>query len=333
MSTMTASDIHLVRDLSLENWFTENNINFEWVEDYNLSTVDEQKSLKVQSRVETRDSGVVASYASMMKAGDRFPAIVVLKGVGLDTVPAGLHRFGALKECGVERCSVYLLPEDTDPDFIQELAVRTNTVHGRDLSPSELAIWAKKYSAQGYSTERVASILNVARSRAAVLVRTGKAQDRYTRLGGTATSWAKINQSTANLLYGIGLDDFFKPMTDLCAKHQPNTQIVKASCQALSEASSFEEKTMILEDFKTSASGKKANKPGSNGHSSGNREKLAWHMAKMHLTAVNGLTGQAVVDSLKPGDMENREQIRELAMRVKDVCHDIMELLDNEPIS
>lgn len=323
-TTTTTSHVTMARDNSLEAWFDSQGIKWDWVQDYDLSRVDEKGSLTVQSRVETRDKSLVDLYASQMNNGDVFPAIVVLNGGTTDTIPAGLHRFGALSKNGATHCNAYVLPAATSLDLISDLALRTNTVHGQRLTSSERMAWIKKYNSQGTPTDRIASIMNLSRSVTHKYVRVGGAEDRWTRLGGQPAKFHKLSMGIRDKAASIVMDEHFKTVIEICAKHMPVEKTVKKMCSALAAASSIEEQATILVAFEDECKNESGIRDRRSVTGREKRGKTGWAMFNMHSAAMLKYDMKNIVDSFKPSDSAGRTQTLDNAMMMRDLCDDLI---------
>ena len=332
----TTTRVRQVPDLSLEGWFRDNDISFEYVSEFPISDIDEDSSLKIQSRVETREGVTVGNYVSQMQEGDLFPAIVVYELNGKIVVPSGLHRLGALKRLNQSTSSVYLVDPTTPAEKMEDLALWSNTSHGRDLTSGELMMWATKYNSKGYSGDRLASVLNITPTTAYRMMRIARGQTRYVEtLGGSMNVWAKVNQGNCNELSGVMLDEIFKPMVDICSKYQPETKLVKAVCKKLNDATSVEAKEAIVADFEdTLAEAIKAKKKtGPKRVTASSRKRQAdWGRFNLNSGALAIIPASSIVSSIPLGDIEVTAKVRENAMSTMAKCAEVIRLLDEASI-
>jgi hypothetical protein len=195
-------------------WLDDKGLTWRFVSDFDLSSIDRDKSLANQARLgDSVDAAVVEEYRDAIRRGDRFPAIVIAQAAPRSVAVTidGNHRSEAARAAGLESFGAYVVKARPGTHQVVALTMEANTRHGRPTSTEERvqqALWLVDNLRT--SVDKAAAVVNV--SAGAVRSRWDKvkADRRADEVGLKRYDWDGLGATVRSKLLSVSTDEGFK---------------------------------------------------------------------------------------------------------------------------
>lgn len=150
-----------MRNPDIEQWLDSHQITYKYVDDLDLSSIDQRGSGALQVRDELVDPDVVDTYAADMKAGAVFPPLVVNRRARSTkvTLIGGNQRTAAAHKAGRTTLPAYII--DVETEMAWRLAIEDNRRHGKRATKAEQVGHALRLVALGLTREEAGQIAGV----------------------------------------------------------------------------------------------------------------------------------------------------------------------------
>jgi hypothetical protein len=220
----------------VENWLTSRGVTFKPCRSIPLDKIKREESRRNQARAEALDPEVVDRYVVAVKAGEKFPPIVVYKSGSGFVIIDGNHRDEAHLRAKAEAITVYEVAEDTLPELIELLTVEANIKHGLPTSSAWRVKQALHLIATGQDPEVVYAATGTTATAVANARRIQKADERARRLG--VYNWEVIPATSRTVLVGIQSDPVFAAAAEVVIDTAMTTDDLKPFAKAIRESTS-----------------------------------------------------------------------------------------------
>lgn len=217
------------------------NIEWDYVPELKLASIDRKRSHKNQARVsQPLAPATVYQYKTAMLNGAEFPALVVFPDSASKFVVAdGNHRLEAAIESGRKTHDAYLVVTDDPATKLLITFELNSTVNGLTPTDSDRDLQAVFLVQQGLARSAVAAHLSMSINRIDELMRENTATQRVESLG-FSKIWNKVPRTSRSHLARIKLDPVLESATHCAADWGLSIQevrdLVKAVLAAPSEA-------------------------------------------------------------------------------------------------
>ncbi len=192
----------------VESWLSSRGVQFKPCRRITLDRIKHKESRLNQARSEALDQEVVDRYVVAVRAGEKFPPIVVYKSGSGFMIIDGNHRDEAHLKAGAESITAYEVADDTPSALIELLTIEANTKHGQPTPTAWRVKQALQLLATGeHDTETVMGALGVTLHQVTTAKRLAKADDRARRAG--VYNWETIAATSRALLAGLTSDPVF----------------------------------------------------------------------------------------------------------------------------
>lgn len=172
-----------MHDEQTEIWLKENGVDWEYLEAVPIVSIDVEASKRNQARNEPLDDKLVETYATAMKHGREFPALVAWRKNGKWVLIGGNHRLNAAIAAGREVFDLYQV-NTQDPPTIRLLTWTHNTFCGQRASSKEDLEHAYAYwKAEGGAKNATARKFGVGESALVNLIAEREARARCVKRG------------------------------------------------------------------------------------------------------------------------------------------------------
>jgi hypothetical protein len=220
----------------VESWLTSRGVQFKPCRRIPLDKIKREESRRNQARAEALDVEVVDRYTVALKAGVKFPPIVVYRSGSGYVIIDGNHRDEAHVKAKAETISVYEVNEDTDPGLIELLTVEANTKHGLVTNTAWRLKQAMHLIATGQDPEVAYSATGVSATQVSTARRLVKVDERARRCG--VYNWDVVPATSRAALASVTSDPVFAAAAEVVIDTAMTTEDLKPLLKQVREANS-----------------------------------------------------------------------------------------------
>ena len=188
--TGTSNDLDAYRNPIAERIMEELGLAFELTE-IALGSIDKDRSLSNQARLDPVRAEVVDRYTAALTGGARFPAIIVADLKGRRVIAGGNHRFLAHEAAGEDSIMAYVASVPNEETF-QTLANLDNARHGVESTLEERLLHAADAVSQGATPADAANQFGVSSAQLATFRKATLVIARLRSLGINARAYASL---------------------------------------------------------------------------------------------------------------------------------------------
>lgn len=242
-------------DAKTEQWLDDKGLRYEFYQEFDLSLVDMERSLKNQARISAPlNAAQVEVYTEGMKRGETFPPVVLWESplkAGSFIVVDGNHRVTAGIAAGVS-LSAYVLPPSSSAEAVRVLTYEANTRHGLGTTKAERqqhAIFL--VDNMDRTVEQAAAELNLPYQDLQRYIRGVRTDERIAQLKIPAFIWREVMPSMRLRLMTLRDDDVFRAAMEHCAKMKLNTEEVGDLIRDIRPLGTKEEQLRAIEERNT----------------------------------------------------------------------------------
>lgn len=314
--TDTTTDADVARIPELEEWMTARGIDWRFVPDVALDSIDTVAGLANQARFLALDDAVVERYAADYERGDRFPALVI-RVTGTRHVPiGGNHRTASARRAQLTTHPAYLVTcSDTEAHLI---AVEDNRRHGLPLTDEERIHHALALIDQETHTiPEAADACGVALPKLRHVIASHRTRKRCGRL--QLAGWETFSTTTLSKLDSLADDEVFAATVDALASGSVLAKEVTDLVARLRERPTTKDALDLLVELTGGAEGRV--RPPSGHPPSAERYPRARLLIDLD-RILNYDAGVVAADCQTP------EQARQVANQLKAVARRIKAILD-----
>lgn len=240
-------------DEKTERWLSDKGVQWQYFEEFDLSLVDLERSLKNQARISAPlNSAQVETYTEAMKRGEGFPPIVLwespLKPGTFITVD-GNHRVTSGIAAGVN-LSAYVLPRSTQAELVRQLTYEANTRHGLGTTKAERqqhALWIIENTER--SMQDVAAELNLPYKELQRYILGVRTENRIRNLRIPEFIWRELAPSLRNRLNTLVDDDVFRAAIETAGKMRLNAEETGEFLRDIKTGHTSREMLTIIEEY------------------------------------------------------------------------------------
>lgn len=212
----TKKDLPPTVDLQMESLLTEMGFFYELEPGVLLTEFDRAASLRNQARTDPLDNDLAEGYATAMRNGSVFPALVAWEKSDKEPliIVDGNHRYAALQKLGRGETDTYII-RNADPSKITILTMLANARHGKATSPKERLAQGVYMVDRGATIKEAAFILGIKDTLLTAEVNKGKADMRAIKVGIDRLKWDKLPGGIRARLNQIQTNEVFREMSKL----------------------------------------------------------------------------------------------------------------------
>lgn len=308
-----------MRDPKSEHMLDGQLVDYVYIEDVKVASIDVEKSLHNQARIDPPlYKETVTQYAEALDDGAEFPALIGYytsddKIVLID----GNHRLGAHIKHGTKTVDVYIV--DAAADVVQALTYEANATHGRPPTEEERVRHAIHLKDLGYTNKDAARVVSLSEHKVSTEW-THETMRRRARKLGLTKPFEAIPKSYWSKINAIQNDDVFKVVVSFIAASKSLTRIeITNLISQVREQTTESTQLKVLEEFKLA----KQNEQRTEGRTRHRQD--ARHGILPHLGYIIQADPEAIRNaSLTP---EQRTHVKRQLTKTVAVCHSIMQLL------
>lgn len=297
-------------------WLTELHLEFELVEDLDLTRIDWKASLRNQARFEPIDDDVVERYTEAMARGDRFPPIIAryLGKSGHLVVVGGNHRVAAARKAKVP-LGAYLI--GCTDEVALRISYEDNRRHGLPPSDEERIEQAGHLIALGWTQADASAAVGVSPGKLQRAQQSAAANTRAKEL--EVKGFDALAQGIRWRLATVKSDAVFIAASQLAVDAGLPTQDVFDLVTPLNAARSEAAALALVEDARRASIERVQLK--ASGHSGGPRAPTSARVKLQRaLTEVLMVKASAVAASTLPDQRaELRARVKEAALLLMDI--------------
>lgn len=229
----------------VEQMLAARNIDYDFEANLRISEIRDAEGNQVRFREHRATKDQVQKYATAMKHGATFPAIVVNDAHEL--IDGNTRRAAALKN-GYDTIAAYIC-HGTSPLENRSLSVELNQSNGQSMTDAEIRAFIERAVLEGQHPEikTLSRMTGVRETKIGRWIAETQFRSRATREGITDAHVEVLPDSTRAALNGARLAPVFKELTTLAAEARMPANDVKKVVTAVNSASSEAEALAIVE--------------------------------------------------------------------------------------
>lgn len=250
---MTRSKARHNTSEDVERRLTDKGVTWEFFQEFDLSLIDMERSLKNQARIAAPlNTQQVEVYTEAMKRGETFPPVVLWESPlkpGTYIVVDGNHRAtaGIAAETPL---AAYVLPKSTSAELVRLLTYEANTRHGLGTTKAERqqhAMWIIDNTER--SMQDVAAELNLPYKELQRYVHGVRTDNRIRELRIPEYIWREIAPSSRNRLNTFADDDVFRASIEMAGKMRMNIEEINDFIRDIKVGRTSPEQLKIIADI------------------------------------------------------------------------------------
>ncbi len=229
----------------VEQMLAPRSIDYDFEANLRISEIRDAEGNQVRFREHRATKDQVQKYATAMKHGATFPAIVVNDAHEL--IDGNTRRAAALKN-GYDTIAAYIC-HGTSPLENRSLSVELNQSNGQSMTDAEIRAFIERAVLEGQHPEikTLSRMTGVRETKIGRWIAETQFRSRATREGITDAHVEVLPDSTRAALNGARLAPVFKELTTLAAEARMPANDVKKVVTAVNSASSEAEALAIVE--------------------------------------------------------------------------------------
>ncbi len=234
----------------VEQMLAARNIDYDFEANLRISEIRDAEGNQVRFREHRATKDQVQKYATAMKHGATFPAIVLNDAHEL--IDGNTRRAAALKN-GYDTIAAYIC-HGTTPLENRSLSVELNQSNGQSMTDAEIRAFIERAVLEGQHPEikTLSRMTGVRETKIARWIAETQFRSRATRDGITDAHVEVLPDSTRAALNATRLEPVFKELTTLAAEARMPANDVKKVVTAVNSASSEGEALAIVESERRS---------------------------------------------------------------------------------
>lgn len=241
---------HAAQREETEQWLDSKGVQWVFVPDVSLDSIDKEKSLRNQARItQVLNEERLETYTEAMERGDVFPAAVAYLVEGMYVLIDGNHRLQAAENAG-KKLSLYVVDSDTDSRTIITMTYEANAKHGLPNSVEDRQLHAVYLLRSGAaSQEVVAAALNLSKGQVQKAWQKSKADERAHEMGILERQWVQLPVASRLRLGAIRTDEGFSAMADLAIRGGLSSAEIDQHVVAINRARSAKGQKDLVAEF------------------------------------------------------------------------------------